>query len=417
MKKLAFYLIVFSVSSLNLFAGMVDTFLDNCEKGDMQGCYQAGVVYWQGEGAEKDIEAGKELLQIACDGGFDDACVAIKTLLSEEKSANIAPQNSSAVVAANNQYIQHFDGKLLGDIDRDGKEETIAWKKFASTDLGDFYQLLAIDDDGTLLWEGPKEKAEANPYVFSSLDTGVSMPELLIDFDHDGNIEMLAPEPQSDVRPTYFRKLRWRETYFEPLLSNALMRQSPGSDRFIWKTTQASYGTWISKLAPYGKGMIKADVTEYNKDQSAKTGVALIRFDREGASVEQWLEPLVSANSGNEVTAQEVVSHTPTPAQTKYTYRARLSHRDHQNSGGKRLTKAQDILRQDRANYYKQSGDTEDQKDSYFYTSEERASMEYMNIYPIGASGNILQNKIINGTPLVEVEVRPNGLYIKILEE
>ena len=112
-------------------------------------------------------------------------------------------------------------------------------------------------------------------------------------------MELLAPEPQSDVRPTYYRKLRWRGTYFEPLLSNALMLSSADMNRFVWKVTQKSHGTWISKLAPYGDGLVKADVTQYNKDESVRMGVALIKFDRRGAVVSRWIKPIASVPSNH----------------------------------------------------------------------------------------------------------------------
>lgn len=188
--------------------------------------------------------------------------------------------------------IGHLDGRLEGDIDKDGEAETIAWKKFLTADLGDYYQLLVFDDDGSLLWEGPKEKEEESPYIYSSLDIGVSLPELLIDIDNDGYTELLAPELQSDVSPVYYRKLRWRGSYFEPLLSNALMLSPQEPSRFVWKRTSQPYGTWVSKLAPYGDGLVKADVTVYRKDQSVGSGVVVLQFDREGASVYKWIEPL-----------------------------------------------------------------------------------------------------------------------------
>jgi hypothetical protein len=188
--------------------------------------------------------------------------------------------------------IGHLDGRLEGDIDKDGEAETIAWKKFLTADLGDYYQLLVFDDDGSLLWEGPKEKEKESPYIYSSLDIGVSLPELLIDIDNDGYTELLAPELQSDVSPVYYRKLRWRGSYFEPLLSNALMLSPQEPSRFVWKRTSQPYGTWVSKLAPYGDGLVKADVTVYRKDQSVGSGVVVLQFDREGASVYKWIEPL-----------------------------------------------------------------------------------------------------------------------------
>ncbi len=296
MKKTIFYFIIGVSLVTNSSAGMVDRFMDACEGGSMQGCYQAGVVYWTGEGASKDIKSARSLLEISCDGGYDDACVALRTMNGEDNVAEPVKAEGMTAAKKKRRYTGHIDGKLLGDIDRDGKMEIVAWKKFASVDLGDYYQLLVIDDDGSLLWTGPKEKDDENPLIFFSLDSGVSMPQLLIDVDRDGYIELLAPEPQSDVRPTYYRKLRWRENYFEPLLSNALMRQSAGSDRFVWRTTQKTYGTWISKLAPYGNGLVKANVMEYKKDESVKTGVALIRFNRKGAVVHRWIKAIPSVH-------------------------------------------------------------------------------------------------------------------------
>ncbi len=304
MKKIIFYSMLIFVLMPGVNAAMVDAFMDACEKGSMQGCYQTGVVYWTGEGAKKDVETGRALLEIACDGGFDDACVALRSLMEEEKSAQLTTKSMG-----NHKYTGHIDGKLYADIDGDGKEEIIVWKKFAAVDLGDYYQLLVIDDDESLLWEGPKKKDYENPLVFFSLDFGVSMPELLIDFDYDGYVELLAPAPQSDVSPTYYRKLRWRGTYFEPLLSNALMLSSQGSNQFIWKRTSKSYGTWISALTPYNDNFVKVNVTDYNKDEGVRTGVALIRFNREGAVVYKWIKSIPAPSDVNTHRVKPHIKH------------------------------------------------------------------------------------------------------------
>ncbi len=294
MKKIVFCVVICFGLISSVSARMVDTFMDACEKGSMQGCYQAGVVYWTGEGAGKDRQAARSLLEISCDGGFSDACVALRTLNEEDNVAEPVKAEVLPPAQKKSRYTGRIDGKLQGDIDQDGKMEMVTWAKFASVDLGDYYQLLLLDDDGSLLWKGPREKDEGNPYIFSSLGIGVSLPQMLADIDDDGYVELLAPELQSDVRPIYYRKLRWRGTYFEPLLSNALMRSSPGSNRFVWQSTSKSHGTWISKLAPYGDDLTKANVMEYNKDGSVKTGVALIKFDRQGAVVYRWIEPIPS---------------------------------------------------------------------------------------------------------------------------
>ena len=289
-------------------AGIVDTLMDSCEKGDMQTCYQAGMLYWTGEGEPMDRSAAKSLFQISCDEGISDACSALQVLNGENSSTNSPEKKVAASAQSKNIYRGHIDASLKGDIDHDGKEETVAWKKFASVDLGDYYQLLLLDDDGSLLWEGPKEKDEENPYIFSALDIGVSFPELLADIDSDGYVELLAPELQSDVRPVYYRKLRWHGAYFEPLLSNALMRSFPRSNRFVWQKTSKSYGTWISRLARYSDDLSRADVTELNEDGSMRMGVALIRFDRKGAAVSKWLEPMASVGDSNIQSEAPVVS-------------------------------------------------------------------------------------------------------------
>lgn len=288
--KLKLYTMIYFIFLTGAMAGMVDKFMDTCEKGDMFACYQAGVAYWTGEGIVKDKNAAKSLFNISCEGGISDACLAFKTLNNELKEYRKSKPEPS--VHKIKHYVGSIDGSLYGDIDNDGKIEKVIWKKFASADLGDYYQLLIIDDDGSLLWTGPKKKNYENLLIFYSLDIGESLPQLLIDFDQDGSLELLAPMAQSDVSPTYYRKLRWKGSYFEPLIQNALMLSSSNSNHFVWKKTLKSYGTWISKLHPYKGNLVKAYITQYNKDESVNTGIAIIKFNRYGAVVQHWLERL-----------------------------------------------------------------------------------------------------------------------------
>ena len=136
-------------------------------------------------------------------------------------------------------------GELFADIDHDSRLESVQWRKFATNDMGDYYRIQVIDDNGELLWRGPRKLRDDHPYIFSSLGIGVSLPELLFDIDRDGYVELLAPEPQSDVSPTYYRKLRWMGRTFESLPSQALMMRKPGSDYFSWVSRERSHGIWV----------------------------------------------------------------------------------------------------------------------------------------------------------------------------
>jgi len=274
-----------------LSAGSVKEYKVSCGNGDMMSCYRLGLAYARGDGIEKNMKNGQLFLKFSCDEGIDKACMALKRLQRERYTSPSAHSTK-----ARRLYRGKIDGELQGDLDRDGRVERIVWRKVASTDLGDYYQLLLLDDQGSLIWKGPAKADYENPLLFYSLDFGESLPQLLVDFDLDGYMELLAPAAQSDVSPTYYRKLRWIEGHFEVLPQSALMLASPGSKHFVWKRGENSYGTWVSRMAPYRDGLAKADVTEYHGGEHAGTGVALIRFEHGGAVVSRWIEAMRSAD-------------------------------------------------------------------------------------------------------------------------
>jgi len=104
---------------------------------------------------------------------------------------------------------------ILHDLNGDGEMETISWIKYTSTeDLGDFYQLRVYSSQGDLIWQGPKGTDIQNPLVLGDWDFGSAFPQLAADIDGDGAIELIIPEPQSDVSPTQFRVLRWANGSF-----------------------------------------------------------------------------------------------------------------------------------------------------------------------------------------------------------
>ena len=89
-------------------------------------------------------------------------------------------------------------------------------------------------------------------------------------------------------------------------------------------------------------------------------------------------------------------------------YMARLGPADHFNSNGVRLTSAAAIIRQDRANYHQfAKRDAEDEGDRFFSSLENRAILERM--LENGQSMPGVLAEIVNGTPLVEVQICRGG--------
>ena len=97
-------------------------------------------------------------------------------------------------------------------------------------------------------------------------------------------------------------------------------------------------------------------------------------------------------------------------------YVARLSARDHFNSNGQRLTSAAAIIRQDRANFYVYGlQDPEDEADSFFQSKANRALLEALLEHGRSTPGAIA--RVVNGTPLVRVDVFSHSITVTILSD
>jgi hypothetical protein len=108
--------------------------------------------------------------------------------------------------------------------------------------------------------------------------------------------------------------------------------------------------------------------------------------------------------------------HAQNPGQLIESYTARLSARDHFNSNGVRLRTAAAIIRQDRANFYVYGlRDDEDQPDSFFSNKANRARLEQM--LENGRTTPEATYAIVNGTPLIRVDIYGNGINVMIISE
>ena len=45
-----------------------------CDGGDMEGCFNLGGAYFNGDGVARDIDKAMKLFQKACDGGDMEGC-------------------------------------------------------------------------------------------------------------------------------------------------------------------------------------------------------------------------------------------------------------------------------------------------------------------------------------------------------
>lgn len=95
-------------------------------------------------------------------------------------------------------------------------------------------------------------------------------------------------------------------------------------------------------------------------------------------------------------------------------YIARLGPADHFNSYGERLTTAAAVIRQDRANFHVYGQrDSEDEGDRFFASRENRARMEAL--LAAGRAGPGVRRAIVNGRPLIRVDVYRNAVNVTLL--
>lgn len=97
------------------------------------------------------------------------------------------------------------------------------------------------------------------------------------------------------------------------------------------------------------------------------------------------------------------------------TYMARISDNDHYASDGYRLDSAAQMVRQDRANWHKFGrGDAEDEGDDWFGSTAARARFEKM-LNKGSAMSQGTRRAIINGEPVVEVEVYRQSVRVRLV--
>lgn len=98
-------------------------------------------------------------------------------------------------------------------------------------------------------------------------------------------------------------------------------------------------------------------------------------------------------------------------------YVARISDRDHRASDGYPLSSAAQMVRQDRANWHKfHRRDSDDQGDPWFRSDGSRSDLQRM-LERGGAMSSATRHAIVNGEPLIEVDVYSDSVRVSIVED
>ncbi len=181
-----------------------------------------------------------------------------------------------------------LNGYLIGDINGDSKKEIVGWRVFAKKEIGEFCQLLILNHKGKTIWKGAKVENIDNAYIFGEWDIGVSLPEVLVDIDMDKSAELLAPAPQGDVSPVYYRIFKWIDGNLEPQKPMMLLQSKSDKALFIWQNRypKSLKGLiWVAQMKQNTKNSVKATIMFYKDSGDMGVDEVVLEFKKGGAKV------------------------------------------------------------------------------------------------------------------------------------
>ncbi len=295
---------------------------------------------------------------------------------------------------------------FLTDVDGDGKAETISRRKSDSKEeIGTFYQIFVKDASGAVLWKSPATFDSAHPLAFGEWHFGISLPQLVADVDRDGIVELIAPAPQSDVSPTFFRVLEWVGDGFAPRHVRALSGKGQKGALFKWTDEPSLSGWWVQQWLGAGDGGWVVEMVSMPEGEELRIATGVLAAKGDGFELVRWMKPPSKVGPTTE---------DGTDVAPSITYRARLSSNDHVNSSGTSLKSVMDILRQDRVNYHRDTHrDAEDSDDGQFSTPAARATLAAMPVQVLG--GARAEASILKGSPVVDVTISKGAVRVEIV--
>jgi hypothetical protein len=172
------------------------------------------------------------------------------------------------------------------DLNGDGKPEKVGLIAYGHAPVGFFGRLTVWDSGGKVWWRAPVAKTPDDPFAFGQWEYGSSSLEWV------GAQELISAKPQSDVRPTTFRRFSWTGSAYRPLANQYLLATS--EDSFNWSRPFQWDGvkplTWVSSL----NQQLAGEVLAYRSGGMTQTGSAQLQAAPTGMKVVRWLRALAN---------------------------------------------------------------------------------------------------------------------------
>ncbi|MCR5660765.1 MAG: hypothetical protein K6G50_01385 [bacterium] len=180
------------------------------------------------------------------------------------------------------------------DLDKDGHQERVFLEAYNCGEYQFFGQLKVADDQGNIIWHGPRPTDPADPAMFGGFDYGVADMEAIFDVFGDGAKCIIGSMPQSDVRPQVWRVWKWDGKKFVRKFAKCLVEKPANSGHYLWVEAPYDYGRdrWISRFQVNENGRIIADITDYTDPTKCKWGQAFVApyANGKGMHIVKWIQ-------------------------------------------------------------------------------------------------------------------------------
>ena len=191
---------------------------------------------------------------------------------------------------------EEFDGR-----DNDGKKERLQWD-YVSGDMEQIYQLKLFDDNGDLLWEGPRKYTEDLLVGISNTEDNSVLPVIFDDIDGDGNVELILSGVPHEAYSPGSKIYRWTGKDFIRISSTKpdLVWIDPAHGKTLkWtKIDDNDYRKrkkmwWVGEFLQMPNNelpMVEIVGVQYPDFSAFFSSKAKIRFTPTGAVIEEWIK-------------------------------------------------------------------------------------------------------------------------------